>query len=218
MVSQQTIIHSGLFCGKPPPKWQQQQWAREAKAAEYKAKQQANRSAAHKVFVPAATAVLSGGSLLPVMLPTLEFIGGAAGTANRYATDHPSTANTAGGRINRAMQSRGVNLTSSITGGAADVAQFVTDPVDIQNNAELGIDIVKTLGDFDVLKKIPRYGAALDKAADVVSKYQNYNDGILKPIYNAINWLSPQWLKDYINLYDELQKIQSQSQQQFKIK
>lgn len=98
-----------------------------------------------------------------------------------------------------------------------DVGQAVQDPSDYTNYAELGLDGAAWLGKTNLLRRVPKYGVAVDKAIDWVGDKQPWIDAVVKPAAHLGYQLLPETWKDFLKYSSQLQQAADEANRQAEI-
>lgn len=210
--------YTGPQLKSAPSKELQQQYEKEAKAAQYMQQQKENRENAMDLFVnPVLAGLLSPeyGSYLAVV----EMLNGAAGVAQHIAKKRNWSAsnNRAKRAFGKLSSTKGFQPTQMGLSTLIDAGQTIQDPSDYINYAELGLDGAQWLGYMDLLKRIPKYGNKLDKIVDWVGDKQPWVDAVVKPASKVVYQMLPQQYKDYIEYSSQLQQAAEEANRQAEI-
>ena len=219
LFSQLAVLrYTGPQLKSAPSKELQQQYEKEAKAAQYMQQQKENRENAMDLFVnPVLAGLLSPeyGSYLAVA----EMLNGAAGVAQQIAKKRNWSAsnNKAKRAFGKLSSTKGFQPTQMGLSTLVDAAQTIQDPSDYINYAELGLDGTQWLGYMNLLKRIPKYGNKLDKIVDWVGDKQPWVDAVVKPASKVVYQMLPQQYKDYIEYSSQLQQAAEEANRQAEI-
>lgn len=213
-----TQQYTGPVLRQVPAKWQQQQYEKEATAAQYVQQQKENRENAMNFFVNPAIAALFSPEYAGY-LAVAEMLNGAGGVMQQIAKKKNWSASNSKAKraFGKLSNTKGFQPTQMGLSTLVDVGQAFQDPADYTNYAELGLDGAQWLGYVNWLKRIPKYGNKIDKIVDWVGDKQPWVDAVVKPASKAVWQMLPQQYKDYIEYSSQLQQAAEEANRQAEV-